>query len=61
MRRCQPPKTNSYIEYRANLYILQAIMDKYEEAHTIAFCGDMHGSLIKESNNSQDKKLTKYI
>ncbi|CAC5410172.1 unnamed protein product [Mytilus coruscus] len=36
-------------------------MDKYEDMHTIVFCGDMNGTLIKERNNSHDKKLAKFI
>ena len=36
-------------------------MDKYEETHTIVFCGDMNGTLVKERNNSHDKKLMNFI
>ena len=47
-------KTNSDIDYQSNFDILQSLMDKYEDTHTIVFCGDMNGTLVKE-RNSYDK------
>ncbi|CAC5400024.1 unnamed protein product [Mytilus coruscus] len=54
-------KSNSDVDYQAHLDILQAITNKYEDTHTIVFCGDMNGTLIKERNTSHDKKLAKFI
>ncbi|CAC5390633.1 unnamed protein product [Mytilus coruscus] len=38
-----------------------ASMNKFEEAHTIVFCGGMNDILLKERNNSHDTKLTKFV
>ena len=48
---------NSDCQYQENLDILQTMIDKYVDSHTIIICGDMKGSLSIERNNSHDAKL----
>lgn len=49
--------SNSDQAYQENLDIMQAIIDKYEDTHSIIISGDMNGSLLKERNNSHDIKF----
>jgi hypothetical protein len=38
-------------QYQENLDILQTMIDKYVDSHTIIICGDMNGSPSIERNN----------
>ena len=40
-------KANSDFDHQNNLDIIQAIIDKYEETHTIILCGDLNGTLTE--------------
>jgi hypothetical protein len=51
---------NSDNQYQDNLDILQTMIDKYVDSHTIIICGDVNGSLSNERNNSHDAKLKFY-
>jgi exonuclease III len=42
---------NSDNQYQENLDILQTMIDKYVDSHTIIICGDMNGSLSIERND----------
>ena len=52
---------NSDNQYQENLDILQTMIDKYVDSHTIIICGDMNGSLSIERNNSHDAKLKSFM
>lgn len=52
---------NSDNQYQENLDILQTMLDKYVDSHTIIICGDMNGSLSNERNNSHDTKLKSFM
>jgi hypothetical protein len=52
---------NSGNQYQENLDILQTMIDKYVDSHTIIICGDMNGSLSIERNNNHDAKLKSFM
>ena len=52
---------NSDNHYQENLDILQTMIDKYIDGHTIIICGDMNGSLSNERNNRHDAKLKSFM
>jgi len=52
---------NSDNQYQENLDILQTMLDKYVDSHTVIICGDMNGSLSNERNNSHDAKLKSFM
>ena len=53
-------KANSDLDYQENLDIIQSILDKYEETHSVVICGDMNGTLLTDRSNSHDIKLRKF-
>ncbi|CAG2200016.1 unnamed protein product [Mytilus edulis] len=54
-------KANSDFEYQEHLDILQSIVDKYEDTHSVLVCGDMNGTYLNDRNNSHDAKFKKFI